>query len=65
MTVEVETRTHVLEQIIELHRIGNRAVRRAQRENRSHGIPNSYSRDGKLYFELPDGTLTQVSPFKK
>ncbi len=36
---------------IEIERIGNRAVRRAQEENRRRGIPNAYSRNGKLYFE--------------
>jgi hypothetical protein len=43
---------------IEIQRIGNRAVRRAQEENRRRGIPNVYSRNGKLFFELPDGNLT-------
>jgi len=48
---------------IEIERIGNRAVRRAQEENRRRGIPNAYSRNGKLYFELPDGKLTDINPF--
>lgn len=39
-------------------RIGNRAVRKAQEENRRKGIPNVYSIHGKMIFELPDGTLT-------
>ncbi len=47
---------------IEIKRIGNRAVRKAQEENRRKGIPNVYSRNGKLYYELPDGELTREDP---
>lgn len=39
-------------------RIGNRAIKKAQEENRKKGIPNVYSINGKMIFELPDGTLT-------
>jgi len=44
-------------------RIGNRAVRRAQEESRRLNVPNAYSHNGTLYFELPDGRLTTVNPF--
>jgi len=46
-----------------LIRIGNRAVRKAQEENRRLGIPNVYSINGTLLYELPDGTLTTENPF--
>lgn len=49
---------------VELQRIGNRAVRRAQEENRRLGIPNVYSKDGKLYFELPTGEITEKDPLE-
>lgn len=49
---------------IEFQRIGNRAVHAAQEENRRLGIPNVYSRNGKLYFELPNGEITQKNPFE-
>ncbi|MBC8527339.1 MAG: hypothetical protein H8D22_10910 [Candidatus Cloacimonetes bacterium] len=45
-------------------KIGNRAVKKAQEENRKNGIPNVYSRDGKIYFELPDGTITTDYSFE-
>lgn len=45
-------------------RIGNRAVRRAQEESRRLNVPNVYSHNGTLYFELPDGRLTTVNPFE-
>lgn len=37
-----------LREMIEFQRIGNRAVHKAQEENRRLGIPNWYSLDGKI-----------------
>jgi len=48
----------------EFHRIGNRAVRKAQEESRRHNVPNVYAHNGTLYYELPDGHLTTVDPFE-
>ena len=48
----------------ELVRIGNRAVRRAQQESREKGVPNVYSLNGILYFELPSGELSRVDPYE-
>ena len=42
--------------------IGNRAVKKAQKENLEKGIPNVYCKDGVLYFQLPDGTITTEIP---
>lgn len=39
-------------------RIGNRAVKKAQEENRQRGIPNVYSINGKIVYELSNGQLT-------
>lgn len=47
----------------ELRRVGNRAVRKAQAENRRLGIANAYSHNGRLYFELPSGEITEDDPF--
>ena len=49
----------------EIQRIGNRAVRAAQEESRRMGVPNVYSLNGKLYYELPNGEITDKSPFEK
>ena len=46
----------------EFLRIGNRAVRKAQEENRKKGIPNVYSYNGHIYYELPNGELTKEDP---
>ena len=49
----------------ELQRIGNRAVKRAQEENRKKGIPNVYSFNGHIYYELPNGELTRENPYEE
>ncbi len=51
------------EQAVRMRRIGNRAVQKAQNENRRLKIPNAYSHRGTLYFELPNGELTFRNPF--
>ena len=43
--------------------IFNRAVKKAQEENRRKGIPNVYEINGQIVYELPDGTRTTESPF--
>ena len=49
----------------EMLRIGNRAVKKAQEENRKKGIPNVYDFNGHLYYELPNGELTKEYPLSK
>ena len=49
----------------EIQRIANNAVREAQRKNLENGIPNVYSKNGVLYFQLPDGTITMENPFDR
>ncbi len=49
---------------VELQRIGNSAVHKAQEESRRLGVPNVYSQNGKLYFELPNGELTLKNLFE-
>jgi len=51
--------------LFELMAIGNRAVNKAQAENRRKGLPSVYSKNKKLYFELPDGTITMENPLIK
>ncbi len=52
------------ELLVKITKIGNRAVRKAQEENRRKGLSNVYSRNNRPYFELPDGTITMDNPFK-
>ena len=42
----------------ELLRLGNRAIKKAQENNRKNGIPNVYCINGKIIFELPNGEIT-------
>ena len=51
-------------QAFEIQRIGNRAVRKAQEESRRLGVPNVYSINGILHYELPNGELTTVDPYE-
>jgi len=48
-----------------IQQIGNNAVREAQRKSLENGIPNVYSKNDVLYFQLPDGTITMDNPFEK
>lgn len=41
-----------------LLKLGNRAIKKAQENNRKNGIPNVYSLNGKIVFELPNGEIT-------
>jgi len=36
-----------------------------QRKSLENGIPNVYSKNGVMYFQLPDGTITMDNPFEK
>ena len=55
---------HTHAKLDELIRIGRRAVRRAQQENREKGVPNVYSINGLIYYELPNGELSRIDPYK-
>ena len=48
-----------------IQKIANSATRDAQRKSLENGIPNAYSKNGVLYFQLPDGTITMDNPFEK
>jgi hypothetical protein len=49
----------------EIQKIGNDAVRKAQAENHAKGLPNVYSKNGVIYWQLPDGTITMSDPLAK
>ncbi len=48
----------------EFSQIMSSAVARVQEENRQRGIPNVYSINGFLYYELPDGSLSREDPWQ-
>ena len=43
-------------------KIASKAVKEAQRKSLENGIANVYSKNGQIYFQLPDGTITQETP---
>ncbi len=53
-----------LAQMEELIEIGQRAVRKAQEESRRLGVPNVYSINGIIYYELPNGELSRTDPYE-
>ena len=50
---------------MELISIGNRGVSAAILENERKGLPNVFGIKNKIYYRMPDGTITSKSPFKK
>ena len=63
MVVKKLHNIEIYQRALELKRIGNQAVKKAQDENKKLGIPNVYSRRRKLYYELPNGEMTSKDPF--
>jgi hypothetical protein len=49
----------------EVRRIGSIAAKKAQTFNREHNIPNVYCKDGVIYYQMPDGSITMENPFEK
>lgn len=52
------------EEAFEFLKIGNRAVKKAQKQNWERGLPNVYSKDKEIYFEYPDKTIKKKKPKK-
>ena len=50
------------ELVEKMTRIANTAVHRAQEENRRLGIPNVYCINGKIIWQMPDGSITDKNP---
>lgn len=55
---------NIFEVTAEITKIGNRAVRKAQEENRKLGIPNVYAKRGQIYYQLPNDQITTEKPTK-
>ena len=62
MEEEFDTETYKL--VLRIARIGSRALREAHEENHRLGLPNIFTRNKNLYFEMPDGTITTDNPFE-
>jgi hypothetical protein len=60
-----EMKLETYKTLAQFESIGNSAVRAAQEESRRLGVPNVYSLNGKLFFELPNGEITDKDPFEE
>ncbi|MCX6053024.1 MAG: hypothetical protein NTZ60_11025 [Campylobacterales bacterium] len=43
-------------------KIASKAVKEAQKKSLANGVANVYGKNGTMYFQLPDGTITQQMP---
>jgi len=43
-------------------KVASKAVKEAQRKSLENGVANVYSKNGQLYYQLPDGSITQERP---
>jgi len=43
-------------------KIGTDAVKEAQKKSLANGISNVYSKNNRLYFQLPNGKITEDIP---
>ena len=57
MKQETKLKSETYERLLEFERIGNRAVRQAREENHRLGLPNIYSRNGVIVYEMPNGEI--------
>jgi hypothetical protein len=54
----------IRKEVLFFKKIGNAAITKAIENNRKKGIPISFTRNSKLYWEMPDGTITDINPHK-
>jgi hypothetical protein len=54
----------IRKEVLFFKQVGNEAIHEAIENNRKKGIPNAFSRNGKLYWEMPDGKITDENPVK-
>ena len=45
-----------------MFRIANKAIMRAKADNKNHGIPEVFSKNGVLYYVLLNGEITKERP---
>lgn len=46
----------------EILKVASKAVKEAQRRSLENGVANVYSKNGNIYFQLPNGEITQEKP---
>ena len=56
--------TSVYKDAFYIQKIGNKAVNSVLERNKKKNIASVFSRDGKIFYKLPSGEITEKSPFK-
>lgn len=46
----------------EILKVASKAVKETQRKSLENGVANVYSKNGNIYFQLPNGEITQEKP---
>ncbi|MCX6579991.1 MAG: hypothetical protein NT166_07370 [Candidatus Aminicenantes bacterium] len=64
MKVDKLDNIEIYQKAFEIQKIGNEAVRKVLKENKKRGIPIVFSKNGIIYYELPNGEITTKSPFE-
>ena len=57
MKVEKLDNIEIYQKAVKLTRIFSEAVEEAREENKRMGLPNVFSIDGHIYYEMPDGKI--------
>ena len=60
--VDKISETNMYVELAAIIRIANRAVKKAKEENKELGIPDTFWKNGKLYYALENGEITIVPP---
>ena len=47
-----------------IQKIGNRAVKSVLERNQKKNIASVFSKEGKIFYKLPSGEITEKSPFE-
>jgi hypothetical protein len=50
------------ESFLKMTNIFQKAIKNAQKKHKELGLPNVYSKNGNIIWELPDGTITKIKP---
>ena len=49
-------------ELVNIIRIGNKAIKKAKEENKKFGIPDTFWKNGHLYYVLNNGEITMTPP---
>ncbi len=50
------------ESFLKMTNIFQKAIKNDQKKHKELGLPNVYSKNGNIVWELPDGTITKTKP---